>query len=139
MGDLLSGRVASGVGQGVFFTRLDWAREQFVAKLGIDPFPGTFNMVIDDPDALQSWVRLKRTAGIVMENPGDDPHDCDGRCWKVTLAGRIEAAIVLPEVSEYPPAQLELIAAVGLRDALGLEDGDPVSLQVLGGGPDGNG
>ena len=36
MGDVLSGRVASGVGQGVFFTGLGWAREQFAAKLGID-------------------------------------------------------------------------------------------------------
>lgn len=134
MGDVLSGRVASGVGQGVFFTGLDWAREQFVAKLGIEPFPGTFNMVIDDPDGMASWVRLKRTDGIRIVNPGDGPHDCDGRCWKVTLAGRIDAAIVLPEVSEYPPAQVEIIAPVGVRAALGIEDGDPISLQVNDGG-----
>ena len=134
MGDILSGRVASGVGQGVFFTGLGWAREQFAAKLGIEPFPGTFNMVIDDPDGLTSWVRLKRTAGVVIENPGDGPHDCDGKCWKVILAGRIDAAIVLPDVSDYPPAQIELIAAVGVRDALGVEDGDPISLRVTDGG-----
>ncbi|MEE2970625.1 MAG: DUF120 domain-containing protein [Pseudomonadota bacterium] len=134
MGDVLSGRVASGVGQGVFFTGLGWAREQFVAKLGIEPFPGTFNMVIDDPDAMTSWVRLKRTAGVVIENPGDGPHDCDGICWKVTLADRIEAAIVLPDVPDYPPAQIELIASVGVRDVLGVEDGDPISLQVTDGG-----
>ena len=72
-------------------------------------------MVIDDPDGLTSWVRLKRTAGVVIENPGDGPHDCDGKCWKVTLADRIGAAIVLPDVPDYPPAQIEMIAAVGIR------------------------
>ena len=52
----------------------------------------------------------------------------------VSLADRIEAAIVLPDVPDYPPAQIELIASVGVRDALGVEDGDPISLQVTDGG-----
>ena len=128
MGDVLSGRVASGVGQGVFFTGLGWAREQFAAKLGIEPFPGTFNMVIDDPDAMTSWVRLKRTAGVVIENPGDGPHDCDARCYPVTVAGSIEGAIVVPEVDNYPSTQVEIIADISVRAALGIEDGDPLEI-----------
>ena len=40
-GEELLGRLATGSGQGKHFTRLDWAREQFLDKLGIDPFPGT--------------------------------------------------------------------------------------------------
>ena len=128
--EILTGRVASGIGQGVFFTGLDWAREQFMGKLGIEPHPGTFNMVLDEEDSMQSWVRLKRTPGVVIDNPGDGPNDCDGRCWKVSVAGEVEGAIVLPEVSGYPPAQIEIIAAVGLRDALGLEDGDPVTIAL---------
>ncbi len=129
-GETLSGRVATGVGQGRHFTRLDWARRQFVDKLGIDPYPGTFNVVIDDPDAITVWVRLKRTNGIVIENPNDGPYDCDGKCWKVTLDGGIAGAIVLPEMSDYPPAQLEIIAGIGLRDALSVEDGDQVKLVI---------
>ena len=131
-GGLLRGRLASGIGQGRVFTRLDWARRQFVDKLGIDPYPGTFNVVIDDPDAVALWVRLKRRPGVAIENPGAGPHDCDGRCYPVRIAGRIEGAIVLPDVPDYPPAQVEVIAAVGVRDALALEDGDSVSLEVAG-------
>lgn len=128
-GQTLNGRVASGVGQGRHFTRLDWARNQFMEKLGIDPYPGTFNMVLDEEDSLQAWVRLKRGDGVVIENPGDGPYDCDGKCWKVKISG-VEGAIVLPLVSDYPPAQVEIIAPVGLRDSLGLEDGDTVSLEL---------
>ena len=48
----------------------------------------------------------------------------------VIVDGRIEGAIVLPLVENYPPAQVEVIAGVGLRDALGIEDGDTVTLVV---------
>ena len=110
---------------------LDWAREQFVERLDIDPFPGTVNVIIDDPDAITVWVRVKRADGIRIDNPGDGPHDCDARCYKVVIEGRIPGAIVLPEVDGYPPAQVEVIAGTGIREALGIEDGDPVRLEVV--------
>ena len=129
-GETLLGRLATGIGQGKHFTRLDWARAQFMEKLGIDPYPGTVNVIVDDPDAMPVWVRLKRTDGIRIDNPNDGPHDCDARCYKVSIEGRIDAAIVLPEVDGYPPAQVELIAEVGVRDALDIEDGDSVRLEI---------
>lgn len=130
MAEDIVGRVASGIGQGRHFTRLPWARAQFVERLGIDPFPGTFNIVVDDPDAMPVWVRLRRTPGIRMDNPGDGPHDCDARCYPVSIEGRIGGAIVFPEVEGYPPAQIEIVARVDLRAALGVEDGDPVRLAI---------
>lgn len=129
-GETILGRLATGIGQGRHFTRLDWAREQFIDRLGIDPFPGTVNVIVDDPDAMPVWVRLKRTEGIRIDNPGDGPHDCDARCYKVSIEGKIDAAIVLPEIDGYPPAQVELIAEVGVREALGIEDGDAVRLVI---------
>ncbi len=126
----LLGRLASGIGQGRHFTRLDWARTQFIDKLGIDPYPGTVNIIVDDPDATPVWVRLKRTAGVRIENPNDGPHDCDARCYRVSIQGRIDAAIVLPEIEGYPPAQVEMVAAANVRDALAIEDGDPVRIEI---------
>ena len=129
----ITGRLASGIGQGRHFTGLPWAREQFVARLGIDPWPGTLNIVVDDPDSMPVWVRLRRRPGIRIDNPNDGPHDCDARCYPVRVEGRIAGAIVVPEVDDYPPAQIEVIAAVDLRAALGIEDGDPVRLAVARG------
>ena len=127
-GEILIGRLATGIGHGKAFTGLDWARAQFIDKLGIDPYPGTANVIVDDPDSMPVWVRVKRRRGIRIDNPNDGAHDCDARCYPVTVAGRIDGAIVVPEIDGYPPAQVEIIAAIGVRETLGIEDGDPVEI-----------
>ncbi len=128
--EILIGRLATGIGQGRQFTRLDWVRAQFMERLGIDPYPGTFNVIVDDPDSMPVWVRIKRAPGIRIDNPGDGPHDCDARCYPVTVAGRIDGAIIVPEIDGYPPSQVEIIADIGVREALGIEDGDPVEIEL---------
>ena len=129
-GEKLIGRLATGIGMGTTFTQLDWAKEQFIDRVGVDPFPGTINVIVDDPDSMPVWVRLKRTDGIHMDNPNDGPHDCDANCWRVSNHYKIAGAIVFPLVDGYPPAQVEVIAAVGVRDAFGIEDGDTVTLTL---------
>jgi CTP-dependent riboflavin kinase len=127
-GETIAGRLATGIGQGRHFTRLEWARRQFIQLLGIDPFPGTINLVLDDPAALAVWSKVRNGSGVRIDNPNDGPHDCDARCYPVRIAGRIDGAIVLPEVAGYPPATIEIIAAIGVRDALGIADGDRVEI-----------
>jgi CTP-dependent riboflavin kinase len=129
-GEQLLGRLTTGIGQGKHFTRLDWARQQFMNKLGIDPFPGTINLVIDDPESMKVWKRLKGTPGVRINNPNDGPHDCDARCYPVSIEGQMDGAIVLPEVAGYSPLQIEVIAAKRVRDVLGIEDGDPLRLEI---------
>ena len=127
-GEELLGRVTTGTGQGRHFTRLGWARRQFMEKLDIDPFPGTVNLIVDDPQSARVWNRLKGTPGVRIENPNSGLRDCRARCYPVSIDGRIDAAIVLPEITGYPPVQIEIIAAVGVRDALGIDDGDSLRL-----------
>jgi CTP-dependent riboflavin kinase len=126
----IRGRLVSGIGQGRHFTRLDWARQQFLGKLGIDPFPGTLNLQIEDAAALDRWRRLRETPGIRIDNPNHGPHDCDARCYPIRLAGCIDAAIVWPEVDGYPESQVEIIATRNVRAALGVADGDEIELEV---------
>lgn len=133
-GEILNGRLATGIGMGKHFTRLDWARDAFHSLVGIDPFPGTVNVVIDDPDSAQSWQRIKREPGLHIENPGDGPHHCDAKCFPVLLSGdsipEVKGAIVFPLVDDYPPMQVEVIAEIGVRDAYGIEDGEPITLTL---------
>ena len=129
-GEQLVGRLATRIGMGTSFTQLPWAKEQFIDRVGVDPFPGTINVIVDDPEAMPVWVRLKQTTGIRMDNPDDGPHDCDAKCWLVSINGKIDGAIVYPLVDSYPPAQVEVIAPVGVRDALRIEDGDTVTLTI---------
>lgn len=119
----------TGRGEAVAFTQVDWARRQFIAKLGIDPFPGTVNLIIDDPGELAKWSEIKILPGIIIVSPQSDW--CNGRCYRVNIAGEIAGAIVLPEVPDYPAAQVEVIAAIGVRDALGIGDGDSLTIALL--------
>ncbi len=131
MGTRITGRLVTGLGEAEGFTQLDWARAQFIEKLGIDPYPGTVNLEIDDPAEIAKWSKARNVPGIVMESPGAGW--CNGRCYKVRLAGDIPGAIVVPEVPDYPVSKLEIIAPVGVRDALGVADGDTVSVELQDG------
>lgn len=122
----ISGRVATGVGQGSGFTSLDWVREAFVAAVGIEPFPGTLNLQLESDPALAVWARLSATPGIRI--PGRQGA-CDASCYPVRVADSIPAAIVLPDVADYPSAQLELVAALPVREHLRLRDGDEVQVR----------
>jgi len=124
----LIGRVVTGIGQGKFLTQLEWARRQFVDKLDIDPYPGTLNLIVDEPTSVEIWNCLRETSGVRIDNPNDGPNDCDARCYPVSIHPGIDAAIVLPELSAYSPVQIEIIAVDGLRGRLGIHDGDSLML-----------
>ncbi len=129
-GEQLAGRLTTGIGQGKHFTTLEWVRQQFMDKLGFDPFPGTINLIVGDSESMAVWIRLKATPGVRINHPGDGPHDCEARCYPVSIEGQIDGAIVLPEVEGYSPAQVEVTAAQVLREVFGIEDGDLLTLQI---------
>ena len=126
----IHGKVSSGTNRGQQFTQLDWARAQFIEKLEIDPFPGTLNLVLDDPDSQAAWSALRNTSGIRIDNPGDGPDDCEARCYRVRIADRFDGAIVLPEVQRYPQNKIEIIAPIGLRSELEIADGEDIVLEI---------
>jgi CTP-dependent riboflavin kinase len=124
----ITGTVFTGVGQATGFTTLDWAREAFRTGLGIDPYPGTVNIRIDTDEARAGWALVKASAGVIVRPPRTDW--CDARCFRARIADKIDAAIVLPDIGGYPKDQVELIAPVGVRAALGLKDGDSLTIEV---------
>ena len=126
----ICGRIVSGEGRGRHFTRLDWARRQFIDKLGIDPYPGTVNLIVADADSKSVWDRLKDTPGVRISNPNEDIQDCSARCYRVSIGGHVDGAVVFPEVAEYAEDQVEIIAALGVRNALGTSDGDSLTLEI---------
>lgn len=128
-----SGEVSAGQGRGASFTRLPWAREQFLARLGIDPFPGTLNLRLGTAGASAAWVQ--RAAGPGLPVLPADGRACAARCYPVRARSRdggpVTAAVVMPEVKDYPAGQLEVIASVSLREVLGVGDGDRVVLESV--------
>jgi len=125
----LTGQVVTGVGQGAGFTQLGWATEQFIAECGINPYPGTLNVVLTDESHIATWRTIKNEPGIRLR--AGDSDSCDARLYPARVANEYPAAIVLPEVPDYPENLIEIIAAVPLREQLSIADGDALRTSGL--------
>ena len=125
----LSGRVVTGTGQAAGFTELTHAKQQFLEKLGIDAWPGTLNIKIDDKRTLSNWQSLRDRHGIGINSP--DGNNCDARSYPVHINRRVTGAIIFPQINGYPEDQVEVITSVSLRRHLSLDDGDRLRLDVI--------
>jgi len=111
------------MGQGQYFISREGYSRQFLQHLGFVPFPGTLNVLLEEPfPAGQQAVKIEG-----FQEVGRSFGEC--KCYRIKLNG-IEAAVVRPERSRHPAELIEVIAPVKLR-ALGLEDGDPVDVILL--------
>lgn len=124
----LRGLVTSGIGESRFFTEIPWVKRQFIDKLGINPFPGTFNITViaEDKEKLDT---VRKSTGI--EIISEDENFCSANSFPVLIDGKIKGAIIIPHVSNYPQAQLEVISAKNIKQSLSLKDGDSVDIEVI--------
>ena len=126
-----TGHVVSGIGQGAQFLALDWVAAQLRQHLDLAPFPGTLNLRVS-PEIRRSLFD-RRQEFLRIADPHSDPAspDCPGYLKEITLRanGRTSAGcwLVLPEKSVHTDV-LEIISAQSLREALALQDGDPVAV-----------
>jgi CTP-dependent riboflavin kinase len=122
----ITGKIVSGIKQGAFFTQLAWVQEQSLLKLGFKLFPGTLNLEIPD-ESVTMIEKLTLQAGIELVPP--DSNFCSGYVFPVSVAG-ISGAIVAPaeDVRVHRKNIIEIISHLRLKDALGVDDGDGVTL-----------
>ncbi|MDD4162056.1 MAG: CTP-dependent riboflavin kinase [Methanothrix sp.] len=120
----MRGKIASGLGQAQYFLTREGYSRQLLQHLGFVPFPGTLNVLLEEPfPEEQEPIRIES-----FQEEGKSFGEC--KCYRITLNG-MQAAVVRPEQSRYPPELIEVIAPVQLRRTLGLEDGDPVEIALL--------
>ncbi len=122
----LRGKVFSGRGDGTRFVELQWVKEQIREKLGFTPHLGTLNirLIPDDVKLRKSLADEEGTE--ILTAPGF----CQGKLFKACLMGKMECAVVVPEVVDYPEDVVEVISSWNLRKRLHLADGDLVELTV---------
>jgi len=121
-------KIVSGVKQGAFFTQLDWVQEQCLQKLGFKPFPGTLNLEIAHEN-MRIIEALQAQEGIELVPP--DSNFCAGFVFPISIEG-ISGAMVAPAANVRVHAKniIEIISHLRLKDALGVEDGDWVTLTI---------
>ncbi|UCG64269.1 MAG: CTP-dependent riboflavin kinase [Deltaproteobacteria bacterium] len=125
---VIKGTLVEGIKESGLFMSIPWVREQFIEKLGVDPYPGTLNLEIKDSQDLDKLTELKSRAGIDILPM--DPGFCSAKCFHVLICGKVKGAIVIPLIDDYPESKLEIIASERLKDLLSLKVGDIVLIEI---------
>jgi riboflavin kinase len=123
----IEGKVFSGKGEGSRFIRLPWVKKQIEEKLGFTPFLGTLNLRLSENGAKLKEQLKKRNSIEILPAEGF----YRGKCFKAYLMDSLECAVVIPEVAEYSPDVIEIVASVNLREKLQRKDGDVVEVKIL--------
>jgi CTP-dependent riboflavin kinase len=126
---VIRGRITEGLKESRFFTHIPWVREQFINKLGIDPYPGTFNLDIIDVQDLEKLKEIKQRKGI--EITPEEPGFCSAKCFHVLVCGKVEGAVIIPEIPDYPESKVEIISSLKIRKVLSLEIGELALVEVF--------
>jgi riboflavin kinase len=130
----LTGTITSGMGEGRHYITLSGYMEQFIERLGYEPFPGTLNVGLTDasvrrrgaldsldPIPIDGWESDERTYGPAV-------------CYPASVAVEDRtyepAHVIAPERTHHEEDQLEVIAPEQLREELSLEDGDHVTVTI---------
>ena len=130
----LAGTVTSGMGEGRHYIQLSGYHEQFVERLGYEPFPGTLNVSLTEA-ATRARAGLDSVEGVPIDGWEDDertfgPATCYGAAVVADGESFEPAHVIVPERTHHDDDQLELIAPAKLRDELGLDDGAEVTVRV---------
>jgi riboflavin kinase, archaea type len=125
---IISGQACRGLGVSPEFTCIAWVRDQLISKLKITPHPGTFNIEVENQDDLEQLKKIRAGKGIIIVP--EDPAFCSATCYPVVVAGKINGAIVIPNVADYPLSKVEVVASCNIKETLSIADGDIVQLEI---------
>jgi CTP-dependent riboflavin kinase len=133
----MTGIVFSDLGQASSFMALEWVQELLKQRLGYNPFPATLNLHPRGIEDAELWERVQRDVESVALTQADAGH-CGARLFRIEIhepargtGSKVEGAILLPEVKEYPKDKIEIVAAMRLKDHFGIQDGDALTLEFL--------
>lgn len=125
----LRGAVESGLGEGAFYMRQKGYKEQFIRKLGFEPYEGTLNLRCSGVDLANLEV-LRQAEGVAIEEFHSGGRTYGGaKCFRARMTG-VDCAVIMPLRSHYSDT-VEVISKQNIRARHGLKDGDIVELAVL--------
>jgi CTP-dependent riboflavin kinase len=127
--------IYSDLGLAASFMALDWVQLALKQSLGFAPFPATLNVRPKAAADAETWRRMRTEAAGLQLAPAEGGY-CNARLFPIGISTgeksareEIEGAILLPEVKDYPSDKIEIVAPVRLKDHLGVEDGDALTLE----------
>jgi riboflavin kinase, archaea type len=127
------GIVVSGMGEGAYYMALEGYRKQFKEKLGFEPYPGTLNVKLVDQIFMNARRDIGKYPSVFINGFSDDTRTYGWvKCYKAEInKGAINnAAALVLERTHYDDSMLELIAPMSLKESIGVQNGDKISVKV---------
>ena len=120
----IDGEVTTGLGKAAYFLSQEFYTKEFRKNLGFIPYPGTLNVIVSE-EYLDEINEVKDSCENIIK---PDTEFGAVNYIEAVLNDEIKGAIVFPAKTTHDENYLEFIAEARLRDKLGIEDGDTVSL-----------
>ena len=106
---------------------LPWVGDAVRRLIGFTPYPGTLNVRLD-PEMADVWRRIQDGPALVLApTPAER---CGAKLFPGVMAPDVQIAVIVPDVTRYGDDVVELIAPVHVRSRLGLQDDDPVTVEI---------
>ncbi len=128
MGEIgFEGTITRGLGKGAVFLSIDYYKNNIREKLGFVPYPGTLNLEVTK----RQQTHLKEITPIRIEGFKKNGRTYGGAsCYKIKI-NSINAAIIVPDLTEHEESMIEVVAPVNLKSKLKVEDGDKVKIELV--------
>ena len=123
---IVKGVVTSGMGRGSHYTKR--YAQRFRDVLGIDPYPGTLNLRLDEPST-HVMQNMKNGCMIPRFKMGDTSYGAV-RCFAGILQPDIPCYIVRPDRTTHHTGTAEIISDVNIRETISLRDGMMAEVSV---------
>jgi CTP-dependent riboflavin kinase len=115
---------------------LDWVQNALTECLNFAPFPATLNVRPVAEDDARAWAAIQNEVPGIALRAAEDGF-CSAQLYKIKIyqtanaAGKLNAAILMPHVADYPKDKIEIVAPIRLKTAFGVRDGDQLTLEFV--------
>ncbi|MGC8662899.1 MAG: DUF120 domain-containing protein [Thermoplasmata archaeon] len=124
-----TGEVTTGMGEGSYYMSRPGYLEQFQKMFNEKPYPGTFNVIVDD-ETMDRLMYLKNHAKKKLSGFVENGRTFgDVYIQKAKING-IDSYVIFPERGHYKNV-VEIISSVNLRKALHVKDNDNVNVEIF--------
>ncbi len=125
----ITGMVSQGLGRGGHFVGKEGYASQILRNFAFMPYPGTLNLIVSEKGSLK--VRsLMRHRGILINGFSEGEKTFgDVTAYRSELKG-LSCAVLFPKLSKEK-GKLEVISDRNLRMALGLKEGQSVTILIF--------
>ena len=129
---VIEGTVFSGLGEGAYYVTRKPYREQFIKKLGFDPYPGTLNLKLTSKYDIHLRRELEERDGIEISGFRNENRTYGPvKCFPARINGKEKCAVILALRTHYNSSVIEIIAPRSLRSLLKLKDGNKVKVEIF--------